>query len=62
MEDLLRSKWLFRITLGIETAPTNDEKNVNCDNKNDLAYGLIEMSISQDLKFHLEGLDCPVEA
>jgi hypothetical protein len=26
MEDLLRSKWLYRITLGTKNAPDDDEK------------------------------------
>jgi hypothetical protein len=26
MEDLLRSKGLYRITMGMETTPTNDDK------------------------------------
>ena len=63
MEDLLRSKGLYRITLGIDTAPTDDEEKITkWDNNNDSSYGLIGMSISQDLRFHLEGLDSPIEA
>ena len=35
MEDLLRSKWIYRITLGAETAPTDDEAKITkWDNKN----------------------------
>ena len=63
MENLLRSKGFYRITLGTKIASTDDEaKVVKWDNKNDQAHGLIGMSISLDLKFHLDGLDSPVEA
>jgi hypothetical protein len=55
MEDLLRSKGLYRITLGTETAPDEDEKKAKWENKNDQARGLIGMSISPDLRFHLDG-------
>ena len=33
VEDLLRSKELYRITLGTETAPDGDEKKVKWENK-----------------------------
>jgi hypothetical protein len=59
MEDLLRSKGLYQITLGKEEEPTDDEKYVKWINRNDEARGLIGMSISLDLRFHLQGLDAP---
>ena len=62
MEDLLRSKGLYRITLGTKTAPDDEEKIAKWDNKNDQDCGLIGMSISPDLRFHLDGLDSPVKA
>jgi hypothetical protein len=52
MGDLLRSKGLYRITLGKETTPTDAAKKVKWDNRNDEAHGLIGMSISSDLRFH----------
>ena len=55
MEDLLRSKGLYRITLGTQIAPNDDEKIAKWDNKNDQACGLIGMSISPYLRFHLDG-------
>ena len=61
MEDLLRSKGFYKITLGIETAPDDDEKKVKWENKNDQALGLIGMSISQDIRFHIDGEDSPIE-
>jgi hypothetical protein len=57
MEDALRSKGLYQITLGKEQKPTNDEKKVKWDSKNDKAHGLIGMSISLDLRFHLQGIN-----
>jgi hypothetical protein len=62
MEDLLRSKGLYRITLGKETTPTNVDNKFKWDNRNDKAHGLIRMSISPDLRFHLQSIDQPKEA
>ena len=62
MEDLLRSKGLYRITLGKETTPTDVDKKAKWDNRNDEACGLIGMSISPDLRYHLQGVDDPEEA
>ena len=62
MEDLLRSKGLYRITLGRELEPTDDENKIKWENKNDEACGLIGMSISLDLTFHLQGIDGPDDA
>jgi hypothetical protein len=41
MEDLLRSKGLYSITVGIKIAPDEDEKKDKLENKNDQARGLI---------------------
>jgi len=62
MEDLLRSKGLYRITLGKETTPIDVDKKAKWDNRNDKAHGLIEMSISPNLRFHLQSIDQPKEA
>jgi hypothetical protein len=59
MEDLLRSKDLYQITMGKETTPTDDDKKAKWDNMNDEARGLIGMSISLDLRYHLQGIDDP---
>jgi hypothetical protein len=53
MEDLLRSKGLCRITLGKEKELTDADKKVKWDNRSDKACGLIKMSISPNLRFHL---------
>jgi hypothetical protein len=57
VEDVLRSKVLYQITLGKEQEPTDDEKKFKWNNKNDESYGLIIMSISPYLRFHLQGID-----
>jgi hypothetical protein len=62
MEDLLRSKGLYRITMRKETTPTDDDKKSKWDNRNDEACGLIGMSISPDLRYHLQGIDDPEAA
>jgi hypothetical protein len=62
MEDLLRSKGLYQITMGKELEPTDDENKIKWENRNDEACGLIGMSISPDLRFHLQGIDDPDEA
>jgi hypothetical protein len=62
MEDLLRSKVLYRITLGKEKALTDANKKAKWDNMNDEARGLIEISISPDLRYHLQDIDDPKEA
>jgi hypothetical protein len=62
MEDLLRSKGLYRITLGKETKPTDVDKKRKWDNKNDKAHGLIGMSISSNLRLHLQQIDKPKES
>ena len=48
MEDLLRSKGIYKITLATEVAPTSDaEKIAKWENRNDLACGLIGMFITR---------------
>jgi hypothetical protein len=62
MEDLLRSKGLYRITLAKEKTPTHADKKSKWDNRNDEARGLIRISISPDLRYHLQDIDDPKEA
>jgi hypothetical protein len=62
MEDLLISKGLYRITLGKEKEPIDVDNKVKWANRSDEARGLIEMSISPDLRFHLKEIDDPDEA
>ena len=62
MEYLLRSKGLYQIDLEKETTPTNADKKTKWDNRNDEAHGLIGMSISPNLRYHLQGIDDPEAA
>jgi hypothetical protein len=57
MEDLLRSKGMYQITLGKEKELIDDEKKFKWANNNDETCGLIRMSISHDLRFHLQEID-----
>ena len=45
------------ITSGKETEPTDDDKKIKWENIYDEARGLIGMSISTDLWFHIYGID-----
>jgi hypothetical protein len=62
MENLLRSKGLYRLTLAKKKEPTDVDKKVKWDNRSDEACTLIGMSISPDLRFHLQEIDDPDEA
>jgi hypothetical protein len=59
MEDLLRSKSLYQITLENEKEPTDDDKKSKWDNRSEEARGLIRMSISLDLRYHLQEMMTP---
>ena len=59
MEDVLRSRGLFKITSGKEIEPIDDDKKIKWENICDEAHGLIRMSISTDLRFHISGIDEP---
>ena len=59
MEDVLRSRGLFRITSRKETEPTDDDKKIKWENQCDELRGLIRMSISTNLRFHISGIDEP---
>ena len=53
---------LFRITSGKETEPTDDDKKIKWENSCDEARGLIGMSISIDLRFHISDINEPDKA
>jgi hypothetical protein len=48
--------------LGKEITTTDADNKVNWDNRNEYARGLIRMSISHDLRFHLQSIDQTKEA
>lgn len=62
MVDLFRSKCFFRIASGQESKPQDEDKLAKWKNKQDQTRGLIGMSISPDLRFHIIEIDTSAEA
>ena len=56
MEILLRVKCLYKVTMEIEAEPNATAEKIKWHNKRDEAYGLLCLSISRDLLFHLDSL------
>ena len=56
MEMLLREKGLYRVTMATEVEPNAATEKIKWHNRRDEAYGLLCLSISRDLLFHLDGL------
>ena len=56
---LLRSKGLYRVTMGTETKPTSAVEKIKYLNILDEAIGLICTSISRELLFHVRGATTP---
>ena len=61
MEILLRVKGIYRVTIEIEAEPNVATEKIKWLNRRDEAYGLLCLSISRDLLFHLDGLTSPNE-
>ena len=61
MEILLRVKGLYRETMETEVEPNVVANKTKWNNKRDEAYGILCLSISRDLLFHLDGLKSPNE-
>ena len=61
MEILLREKGLYKVTMAIEAEPNAAAEKIKWHNRRDEAYGLLCLSISRDLLFHLDGLTSPNE-
>ena len=59
MEILLRAKDLYRVTMATEAEPNAAAEKIKWHNRRDEAYGLLCLSISRDLLFHLDGLTSP---
>ena len=57
----LRSKGLYRVTMGIEVEPNSVVEKVKYFNILDEAYGLLCMSISREILFHINSLKIPNE-
>ena len=61
MEILLREKGLYRLTMAIEAEPNAAVEKIKWHNRRDEAYGILCLSISRDLLFHIDGLTSPNE-
>ena len=56
MEIFLRVKHLYRVTMETKVEPNAVAEKIKWHNRRDEAYGLLCLSISRDLLFHLDGL------
>ena len=61
MEILLRVKGLYKVTMETEIELYVVAEKIKWHNSRDEAYGLLCLSISRDLLFHLDGLKSPNE-
>ena len=61
MEILLREKVLYRVTMAAKAEPNATTEKIKWHNRRDEAYGLLCLSISRSLLFHLDGLTSPNE-
>ena len=61
MEILLRVKGLYKVTMATKADPNATAEKIKWHNRRDEAYGLLCLSISKDLLFHLDGLTSPNE-
>ena len=59
MEILLREKGLYRVTMATEVEPNAAVEKIKWQNRRDEAYGILCLSISRDLLFHINGLPSP---
>ena len=61
MKILLRAKGLYKFTMATEVDPNAVVEKIKWHNRRDEAYGILCLSISRDLLFHLDGLTSPNE-
>ena len=61
MEVLLHTKKLFRLIEEIEAVPILNHDKEKYLNRLDEAHGYLFSSVSQDLRFHIQGLKTPKE-
>ena len=52
----MRVKGLYRVTMATEADPNAAAEKIKWHNRRDEVYGLLCLSISRDLLFHLDGL------
>ena len=61
MEIMLRAKGLYRVTMETKGHPNVATEKIKWHNRRDEAYGLLCLSISRYLIFHLDSLKSPNE-
>ena len=61
MEILLRVKVLYRVTMETKAEPNVATKKIKWHKRRDEAYGLLCLTISRDLIFHIDALISPNE-
>ena len=61
MDILLRVKCLYGVTMETKAEPNAAVEKIKWHNRRDEAYGLLCLSISRDLLFHLDRLKSPNE-
>ena len=61
MEILLRAKVIYRVTMETKAEPNAIAEKIKWHNRMDEAYGILCLSISRDLLFHLDRLKSPNE-
>ena len=61
MEILLREKGLYRVTMETKAELNAVAKKIKWHNRRDEAYGILCLSISTNLLFHLDALKSPNE-
>ena len=52
---MLRTKGLYRVSMDLENEPNSVVEKAKWKNRLDQAYGLIFLSVSPDILFHLDG-------
>ena len=57
----MRVKCLYKVTMAVEAEPNAATEKIKWHNRRDEAYGLMCLSISRDLLFHLDRLTSPNE-
>ena len=57
----MKEKFLYRVTMETEVEPNVAIEKIKWHNRRDEAYGLLCLSISRDLCFHIDGLTSPNE-
>ena len=61
MEIFLRDKGVYKVIMVTKVEPNAAAEKIQWHNRRDEAYGLLCLSVSRDLFFHINGLTSPNE-